>query len=218
MLPLKFRLRYLTKLAQTESGDPAAPGAPSSPAAPASPTSPTAPTTPQSTTSSTIIPPPNFQASAAYGWMSKAYNSNTISIIDKLISLLNLALHYSSNGKFNFLILRNNSFQVDPSGATSVDTKNLLNLAILMFRTYLNNGNQFAQKVTGAQIHQWNERISTAQAFLNLSQLSPTGTIATKVPGNMRENVLNSLRELDRYNPLQAPQTPQTMQRTQQQR
>lgn len=201
MLPLKLRIRMLSKIAQTVPGAPSAPSDPAAPGAPADPASPTAPATPESTTATQIPPPPNFQASAAYGWMTNSYNSNTVASIDKLASIINMALHYASNSKFNLLILRNQSFQVDPSAAPSIDAKNLLNLSVLLYKTYLNSGNQFPQKPTGNQIHEWNSRIEQSQAFLNLSQLSPTGTVAQKIPGNLKDNILNILRELDRYNP-----------------
>lgn len=191
----------LSKIAQTVPGDSPVAGDPAAPGAPASPTSPNAPTTPESTTAAQIPPPPNFQVSAAYGWMTNSYNSNTVASIDKLAGILNMALHYASNSKYNLLILRNQSFQVDPSAAPSIDAKNLLNLSVLLYKTYLNSGNQFPQKPTGNQIQEWNSRIEQSQAFLNLSQLSPTGTIAQKMPGNIKDNILNILREIDRYNP-----------------
>lgn len=164
---------------------------------------PAAGTTPATQQASIPPPPPSFQASAAYGWMTRAYNSYTVTTLNNLIATLNVALHYSSNGKYNFLILRNSAFQVDPSAATSVDTKNLLNLALLIYRTYLNHGNPLPQAATAQQIQTWNGMISNSQALLNLSQLNPTGQISQKIPGNLRENILNFLRYLAMYNPIQ---------------
>lgn len=202
MLPLKLRMKILSKLAQTVPGSPASPASPASPTAP---TSPNAPTTPSSTQAATIPPPPAFQASGAWGWMGNVYNSNSVGFIDSLVDLLNKALHYASSGKFNWQILRNN-FNVDASAAGSVDAKNLLNLSKLVHQTYLNGGNAFPQKVTGTQIATWNTSVSQSQAFLNLSQLNPTGLVAQKI-GNPKDSILNILRELARYNPVQ-PQQP----------
>jgi len=201
MLPLKLRLKILNKLAQT------VPGAPASPASPTSPTSPNAPTEPTSTTAAVISPPPSFQASGAWGWIgaSGLYNSNSVVLIDKLTNLLNQALHYASNGKFNWQILRNN-FNVDASAAGGKDAINLLNLSKLVHQTYLNGGNAFPQKVTGDQVVAWNTALSQSQPFLALSQLNPTGPLALKM-GNPKEDILNILRDLARYNPLQ-PQQP----------
>lgn len=199
MIPLKLRRKLLNKLAQ------AVPGAPASPTAPTSPTAPNAPTTPASTTSATIPPPPDFQASSAWGWMGEKYNAASVGFINSLVTLLNKALHYASQGKFNWQILRNN-FDVDASAAGGTDAKNILNLSKLVHDTYLNKGNAFPQKVTGTQIAAWNTAISQSQSFLNLSQLNPTGTIAQKM-GNPKDAILNILRDLARYNPVQ-PQQP----------
>ncbi len=201
MIPLKLRIKMLSKLAQ------AVPGSPASPASPTSPTSPNAPTTPESTQAATIPPPPAFQASGAWGWMNNVYNSYSVSIINSLVSLLNNALHYSSNGKYNWQTLKNAGFNVDSSGGHSIDTKNLLNLSVLIYQSYLNGGNQPQQKVTGEQVAAWNNATTQNQSLLNLSQINPTGLVAQKVPGNIKENILNMLRQLAQYNPVQ-PQQP----------
>lgn len=201
MLPLKLRLKYLAKLAQ------AVPGAPASPASPTSPTAQPATTTPTSTTQAVIPPPPAFTASGAWGWMGNVYNSASVGFLNSLVSTLNTALHYASQGQHNWQTLRNNSFNVDPSGEKSVDAKNLLNLSRLIYLSYLNGGNQFPQKVTGNQVATWNNAVMQAQSYLNLSQLSPTGAVAQKMPGNIKDNISNTLRQLAQYNPVQ-PQQP----------
>lgn len=200
MLPLKLRMKMLSKLAQ------AVPGSPASPASPTSPTAPNAPTTPASTTAATIPPPPSFQASGAWGWMGNVYNSYSVTIINDLVDLLNEALHYSSNGKYNWQMLRNNGFNVDSSGGHSIDTKNLLNLSTLIYNSYLNSGNQPQQKITGQQIVAWNNAVNQSQSFLNLSQINPTGPVAQKIPGNIKDSILNMLRQLAQYNPVQLQQ------------
>ena len=162
----------------------------------------TSTTTPQTTTTTaTIAPPPNFQASGMWGWLTNSYNSYTITLINNLISILNTALQYASNGEFNFQILKDQSFQVDISSAPSVDAKNILNLSILLYKTFLNSGNQFPQKVSSQQIKTWIELINNSQALMNLSQLNPTGIIAQKIPGNLKDNIINYLRYISLANP-----------------
>jgi hypothetical protein len=205
MLPLKLRLKMLNKIAQAVPGAPASPASPASPSAlPAQP----ATTTPSSTTAATIPPPPNFKASAAWGWLggSGLYNPTSVGFLDGLVSLLNTALHYASEGAFNWEKLRNN-FNVDPSGLHSVDAKNLFNLSKLVYQSYLNSGTQFPAKVTGTQIAAWNNAVMQAQSYLNLSQLNPTGVVAQKMPGNLKDNIASILRQLTQYNPVQ-PQQP----------
>jgi len=95
---------------------------------------------------------------------------------------------------------------VDPSGEISVDTKNLLNLSKIVYQTYLNSGNAPQDRITGNQIAAWNTALSQSQSFLNLSQLNPTGPVRQKIPGNLKDNILNMLRDLARYNPLTSQQ------------
>lgn len=162
-------------------------------------------TTPQSTPNTTVSvpPPPGFTASQIWGWMPSMYNTNTMSTVNALISLLNTALHYASNGQLNWQELRNDNFQVDPSAAPSVDAKNLLNLSILVFRTFVNGGNAPPQKPNPHQIAQWCNQIANSQPFLNLSQLNPTGAVAQKIPGGLKDTILNYTRYLLMYNPVQ---------------
>lgn len=188
MLTIKTRLKFFSKIAQQV-------------AAPASASTSTSATPAAATPAPSIAPPPAFQASGVWGWLNAAYTPTTISTINNLCSTLNIALHYASNGQFNFQILRGQAFQVDPSGAPSVDAKNLLNLSILVYKTFLNAGNEFKTKPTGKQIKTWGDMISNSQSFLNLSQLNPTGIIAQKMPGNLKDNILNYIRYLEIANP-----------------
>ena len=167
------------------------------PAAPST-TTPQAATT--TTTTTVVSPPPAFNATTVWGWLPEAYNSATLMLINGLLQTLNIALQYSSNGQFNLQILRDNGFQVDPSGTNSPDTKNLMNLCLLVYRTYLNSGNQFQQKVSAKQINGWNTTISNSQALLNLSQINPTGPLAQKVGSTLKDNILNVLRYIAGYN------------------
>ncbi|MGI0058914.1 MAG: hypothetical protein ACREBJ_04025 [Nitrosotalea sp.] len=127
-------------------------------------------------------------------------------VINNLVAILNLALHYATNGQENWQTLRNNSFNVNPSSFTNVDAKNLFNLSKMIYGTYLNHGNRPPTKVSGSQIETWNNSLSQSKAFLNLSQLNPTGTIAQKMPGNLKDNILQQLRLLAQYNPVSTQQ------------
>lgn len=160
-------------------------------------------TTPQAVPATTVAPPPAFQASGIWGWITSSYNSYSVTILNNLVSLLNTSLHYSSNGQYNWQKAYNNAFQIDPSAAPSVDTKNLLNLSLLVYRTFINKGNQFPTKPTPQQIQSWGNLVSNSQAFLNLSQINPTGPLAQKVQGNLKDDILNFIRFLNMYNPVQ---------------
>jgi hypothetical protein len=190
MFSLKERLRLLTRIAQT------APAASNS-ALPQSAPTPAA----------TIPPAPAFRATDVWGWLARDYGSQTILTINSLVSLLNTALHYSSNGQYNFQILKNENFQVDPSGVPSVDTKNLIFLSSMVYRTFLNAGHEFRTKPTGTQIAGWANNIINSQPFLNLSQVNPTGPLAQKIQGNIKDMILNFVRYLIMYNPVSQQQS-----------
>jgi hypothetical protein len=150
-----------------------------------------------------IAPPPSFVASAAPGWtwIKNVYNSQSVMALDSLVNIANIALHYSSNGQSNFNTLKNDSFKIDSSGVYSVDTKNLLNLSILIYKTFINSGNPPAHKLSSGQIKRFADRISNSQAFLNLYDLNPTGIIAQKIQGTLGEVIINVLNHLETYNP-----------------
>jgi hypothetical protein len=162
---------------------------------------PTAPTTTPAA-AATPPPPPAFQASSVYPGIRKGFSSASVSLIDQLCSLLNMAVHYASNGKDNFQVFRNNNFNFDTSGAASVDQKNLMILSQMVYRTLLNSGNAFVQPLTGQQIQDMVGRMINSSALSSLSQINPTGTIAQKVPGNLKTNIATYLQYLISANPV----------------
>ncbi len=178
MFTLKARFKLLTRMAQ-QGAQPAAPAA-----------------TP------VLPPPPSFSPMDVWGWLGKAYNSTSINTINSLFSILNIGLHYASNGQINMQTLRNDGFNVDPSGLASVDARNLLNISLLVYKTILNSGNA-VPTVSPDKIQAWCKQISSSQALMNLSQVNPTGQLAQKVPGNIKDNILNLLRYLEAANPVQ---------------
>jgi hypothetical protein len=161
-------------------------------------------TLPQSTPApaATLPLPPSIRATDLWGWLTRDYNTQTIGILNSLVSLLNTALHYSSNGQYNFQILKNDNFQVDPSGVPSIDTKNLIYLTSNVYRTFLNSGHEFKTKPSGNQISTWGNALINSQPLLNLSQVNPTGPLAQKIQGNIKDIILNYVRYFFMYNPI----------------
>ncbi len=185
MFSLKERLILLKRMAQTQApGNSALPQSAPAPAA-------------------TLPPPPSVRATDLWGWLNRDYNTQTIGTLNSLVSLLNTALHYSSNGQYNFQTLKNDNFQVDPSGVPSIDTKNLIYLASNVYHTFLNSGQEFKAKPNGAQIAAWGNGLINSQPLLNLSQVNPTGPLAQKIQGNIKDTILNYVRYLAMYNPVQ---------------
>jgi hypothetical protein len=159
------------------------------------------PAAPAAATPATPPPPPPFQASSVYPGIHKGFSSASVSLIDQLCSLLNMALHYASNGTANFQIFRNNNFNFDASASPSVDQKNLMIFSQMVYRTLLNSGNPFVQALTGQQIQDMVGKLVASTALNALSQTNPTGTIAQKVPGALKTNILTYLQYLASANP-----------------
>lgn len=187
MISLKRRMEIWNKIAQ-QAGTTA-----SEPSTPA-----TAPP------ANNVPPPPTFNPiSGPWAWLSKSYNSASVRYLSYILHMIHVALHYASMGKYNLLKNQSNIGSLDPSGATSVDAKNLILLAQLIYRTFLNNGQAFNNPPDGAQIATWINTITTSQALSNLSQLNPTGPAAQnlRLDGSFRQNIINYLGYLKQYNP-----------------
>ena len=186
LMSVKARHRILSKIARQQTN-----------VAPAPSTT--------NTTPATIAPVPQFNpVSGPWSWLPQRYNPNTVRTLSFLLGIIHTSMHYATNGQFNLLKNQNNLSSVDPNGAFSVDGKNLILLAQLFYRTFLNNGQAPKTAPTAAQIDQWASQIASSQPLLNLSQLNPTGPAAQKMrlDGSLRQNLINYLGFLKTYNPI----------------
>ena len=143
-------------------------------------------------------PPPDFQASAIYPGIRIGFASNSITIIDELVSLLNIALHYTTAGAINILKLRSMNFIFDASQSPSVDQRNLMNFSKKIFTTLLNSGQPFVQKLDATKIEEMVDTLLASQELNQLSQVNPSGLLATKIPGNLKTTITNYLNYLKR--------------------
>jgi hypothetical protein len=211
MLPLKLRLKMLNKLAQAVPGSPASPASPSSPASPASPSSPsspTSPTQPGSTTTAPLPPPPAFNPiSGPWAWIPNGYNGSSVGELSAILNAINGALYFASSGKYSLQKNQSNLGGLDPSGGGSTDSKNLILLSQLLFRTFLNNGQPF--KPTPAQIANWVTQAKNSQPLSQLSQLNPTGPAGEylRLGSSFREFMNKHLDLLAGFNRAQQQQT-----------
>ena len=160
-----------------------------------------APAAPTTVVTPAITPPPAFQASAVYPGVRKGFSSASVLLIDQLVNLLNMALHYSSGGKVNFQVFRNNNFNFDSSMAASVDQKNLMIFSQMLYHLLLNSGNPFSNILNGQEVRDMVSKLASSNALSALSQMNPTGTIAQKLPGNLKTNITAYLQYLSSSNP-----------------
>lgn len=177
----KQRRKILDKLAQTADN--------------------TAVPTPAAAQTANILPPPQFQASAMYPGIRTGYNAASVSIIDQLVNVLNIAVHYITSGKLNFQIFRNDNFNFDSSQAPDVNQRRLMELSKLVFAQFLNRGSPFAKPMTPQEIENRVEMVWNNPNFQGLSQANPTGIVAQKI-GNPQRTIYNILLALKNANPI----------------
>lgn len=203
MIPQKFRLKILNKLAQTVPGSPASPA---SPASPTSPNSPTTPTQPSSTANTPLPTPPPFNPiSGPWAWLTNAYNAPSVGELAAILDKINGALYFASDGKYSLQKNQNNLNGLDSSGG-SPDTKNLILMSQLLLRTFLNNGQPF--KPTAVQIDNWVIQNKNSQPLSQLAQLNISGPAAQylRLGSSFREFISKHLDLLAGFNRQQQTQ------------
>lgn len=169
----KLRTRILEKLAQTQPEQPAQPVVSSPPAVPG----------------------------VLYANLNQGYNPATAQLLMKIGDQLNTAVHYASQGKDNFQSFLNNNFQIDANKLFSVDQGHLRGLSKMFFTNFLNSRNAFTQKVDPRTLSIWCDRFTNSNDFSSLSQINPTGQLATKVPQNIRTSLLDTINQIKAQNP-----------------
>lgn len=177
----KVRLKILQKIAQTVPTD-----------------APTSTATPNATSTTPVPADPSPLASSLYPGIRRGFDSARVAIIDSLVRMLSSAANIATNGKYNFQILRNQTFQFDPSSFTGTDQKNLMVFFLKVYKTLLNNGQTFDQPVSGEKLQQMVAYLLQSTELNNLASINPTGQIAQKspIPGNFKDNIRDLVSRL----------------------
>lgn len=193
MFSVQARLKLLAKIAQQATSQPSSPAT-------------TAPAT-------TLPPAPAFSPiSGPWAFLAQAYNSPTIQYLARLLGILNTAMYYASNGQHSLQKNQNDLGNVDASSLPSVDAKNIVLLAKLVYATFINSGHPFPQAPNARQIATWAGTIAQSQPLLNLSQLNQTGPLSQQLnanfqlDGSLRQNILNLLGYMTASNSQQSAQ------------
>lgn len=173
----KLRQRILTKLAQT---------------------------TPTTTEEKPVLAPPPAVPTILFSHLGEGYTAGTVAFLAQLVSLLNTAAHFASQGKDNFQKFVNSGFNFDGSNSFSPDQKHINLLSKTLYNTFLNRSNPFAQKVAPKQIHAWADAMMSSDDFNSLSQVNPSSQLATKLPGNLKTTIQNVLNQIKAQNPITA--------------
>src|SRR5574338_914218 len=170
-----LRHRILTKLAQTQT--------------------PQSNTTPAQSVAAPTAPPEDL-----FSYLAEGYNGATVALLRRLTTQLNNALHYATNGRFNFQSIVNNNMEL--SGQTP-DAKNVGLLSKRIYDTFLNKKNPFNnKKVLPTTIHQWTGAITSSPEYNNLSQINPTSQLSIKIGGNLKPEILSYMTSINQSNPV----------------
>lgn len=153
----------------------------------------------QPTVTPAIVPAPPTVPSILFSHLSEGYNGGTVAMLIGLTQQLNNALHYASNGKANFQKIIDGNLDLS---AASPDEKNVGALCKKWYLTFLNSRNTFEQKVTGKTIATWADAIISSPEYSSLSQVNPTGTLATKLQGNIKTIILDYINQIKQQNPV----------------
>jgi hypothetical protein len=175
MSNIKYRIKFLYKIAQAV---PASPATPTSPEAPASPKAPEA----AKATTITLGEPPAFSASSRYN-LRNGFPANVIAIIDKLCNYLNRAMYFASNGKYNMEKSYQQGFKSDATDIPSqnVELRHIIGFTKEVFDTLLNKGTAYTTLVNKENFLDKISTLLNSQHLNNLSRINPAGPLASKL-------------------------------------
>ncbi len=81
------------------------------------------------------LPIPPFQASAVFPYLNNSFNPTSVNIINEIIFTLHSAMNILTEGRYNFQILKSNSFLEDSSHFPDKNQKNIFSLSKMIYQT-----------------------------------------------------------------------------------
>lgn len=137
--------------------------------------------------------PPAFIAADMYPSLRIGFQNQNVPWINRLGTLLNTAMYYSSSGKVHMQWMRGVNFTFGTDQIPSTDLKNLMNFSKLVYNQMFSNmGQAYQQALKPEQIAEKKRILLTSQPYMNLSSTNPTGQMATKIGGNIK-SLINDL-------------------------
>lgn len=151
------------------------------------------------TTPNTVVSgsPPTFIASNFYPSMMVGLQAKNVPWVNGLANILNTALYYTSGGKVHMPWLRQTNFNFATDQAPSADLRNILNFSKLVYnQLFTNHGANFEQALIPEQIAERIRILANSSFFNNLSQVNPTGQLASKIGGNLKTIINDYLLQI----------------------
>jgi hypothetical protein len=151
------------------------------------------------TTPNTVVSgsPPSFIASNFYPSMVVGLQTKNVPWVNSLANILNIALYYSSGGKINMSWLRQTNFNFATDQSPSADLRNILNFSKIVYnQLFTDHGANFQAAQSPEQIAERIRILSNSPFFNNLTQVSPTGQLASKIGGNLKTIINDYLLQI----------------------
>jgi len=172
----EFRLKYLSKLAQSD---------------------PNLPTEEVAKTQTVSGSPQNFIPSDLYPGIIIAYTSKNLPAINGLANVINLALYYSSNGQISLMSMKSSNFNIGTTNVPSQSLKNLMNFCKILYnQLFTDSGAEYKNKLTPEQIQEKITNLKNNQFLQNLPSTNPMGQLGTKLGGNLKTEIINYLSNI----------------------
>jgi hypothetical protein len=141
--------------------------------------------------------PTSFSPRDHYPGIITAFDIRNLPSIDKLSNLLNQGLYYNSDGQVDLPWMRSVGFNFGTSSVPSVDLKNLMGFAKQMYKTiYTDNEAPYKLPLKPNEIHDKIELLKTSPFLTNLPSTNPMGQLSSKIGGNIKSLILDTLAQI----------------------
>jgi hypothetical protein len=141
--------------------------------------------------------PSYFDITQYYPTITKAFSSQNMNWIFKLVDVINQALFYTSDGKIQFKWMQNSNFNFGTDSIPSADLKNLMGFSKqIRNNIFTNNGVKYEQSLTHEEIVKKVQTLKYSSFLSGLSQSNPMGQLQSKLGGNVKTLISDILLQI----------------------
>lgn len=137
--------------------------------------------------------PPDFSVISYYNTIVVGFGSQNAAIINKLFDLINSALFYISNGKYDLQWMKSQNFNFGTSAISLPELRNLMNFTKIIFYYLLNNGQQFKNKLTNEAIQYRVDKVLSSNELKSLPTNLTSKKVQEKIGGSLKTMINNYL-------------------------
>lgn len=132
--------------------------------------------------------PPTFSITIISPNITQIFGTAAIPYINQLSQYLNQIIYYLSNGKYSLERMFRNISSIDTSSIIDQNLKKLIEFSKQVFYNIFNVKDNLVQHI---------ENLEQSQHLNSLSEINPSGQLATKIPqGNIKTNIKKILQQI----------------------